>query len=120
MLNCVPQEIVVTANFLFHLSNFTDTWNKFFNKHPQVYVHFPTLLNMLKDRKLTGMDIRLITDAWEDNKVIPIPHGDDVAELPAIVSMDMAHPDNVRVYCYTFGEYVELRKNFSREDIGGF
>ncbi len=118
MLNCVPQEIAVTADYLLGLTK--EGWNRLFQGRRRVYIHWQTLLSKIHDVWISNDYIQRIIGLWEDNKLVPIPNSDNIAELPAIASLNYIYPDNVKVYCKTFGEYVELRKNFGREDIGGF
>jgi len=118
MLNCVPQEIAVTVNYLLDKSE--AGLKRLFEKYPRIYVHWPTLYEKIKGAWISNEIVHYLLEMWEEDKLIPIPHGDDIAELPAIVSLDYKYPDNVKVYCQTAGEYIELRKNFGKEDIGGF
>ena len=127
MLNCVPVEIAATINFFKQLTldQFV-SWVDFLYKKDvkRVYIHWPTLMEWLSNSTLHNNDfMKEIIDLWEMNFLYPIPLGnmsehEDKAELPAIVFLNnRIHPDNVRVYCGTFGEYVELRKHFGEEDV---
>jgi hypothetical protein len=121
MLNCVPRVRAATSKYILNrASEFNDNaWNNLLAT--PIYVHWPTLCNVLKDSTIeSNKTARRILAAWEDDKLIPIPHGEDADELPSIVRLDERFPDNVVVLCHTFGEYVNLRRNFGREDIGGF
>lgn len=121
MLSCVPRVRAATHDYLFdraqRLSD--NAWKNFLAE--SMYVHWPTICKHLKNKKINEDQIaRRILSAWEADKIIPIPHGDDCDELPSLVRLDECFPDNVYVFCLTFDEYVNLRKNFGREDIGGF
>ena len=121
MLNCVPRVRTATSNFIIDKAiNYQDClWKELIDT--PIYIHWPTICKQLHDCTLeTNQAARRILKAWEEDKLIPIPHGEDVDELPSIVRLDERYPDNVYVFCQTFGEYVYLRKNFGREDIGGF
>lgn len=124
MQSCVPQETIVTAKFLLGLAcnQFEHiTWSQFFTEHSYVWVHWPTLTKKIYNSEITNAYIRRIIEAWEANTVRPLPGYEYIAELPAIVQFqNVKHPDNVCVYCRTFGEYIELRKDFGKEDIGGY
>lgn len=124
MPSCAPQEVIVTVEFLLGLA--CDqlkriSWSQFFTKYSYVWVHWPTLTKRIYHSELTNTYIRRIIEAWEANIIKALPNYECVAELPAIIQFqNTTHPDNVYVYCRTFGEYVELRKNFGKEDIGGY
>lgn len=121
MLNCVPRVRAATSKYLINCADklSTDVWANFIST--PIYVHWPTIYETLKNSTLNYNKIACrILMAWENDKIIPIPHSDNDNELSSIVRLNDRFPDNVKVLCYTFGEYVELRKNFGKEDIGGF
>lgn len=122
MLNCVPIEVAATSNyFLSRSSDELFSWLIDLRKKDinHVYVHMPSLTECLNDAMLhTDSRARSIIELWENNILIPIPNADKKAELPAIVSLNTTiHPDNVRVYCGNFIEYIALRKYFGKEDV---
>lgn len=121
MLSCAPVEIAATINFIHSLTHEQFVkWVDFLTDKgvKRVYVHWPTLTNWLKDLTLhNNVFVKEIVELWEIDFLVQIPFEGD-AELPAIVYLNNhVHPDNVRVYCGTFGEYVELRKTFGKEDV---
>lgn len=121
MISCVPQERVATSDYIIDraINYQPNAWENLLAT--PLYVHWPSIVAKLKDHVIKDSQAaRRIMRAWEEDKLIPIPHGDDGDELPSIVRLDERFPDNVYVFCQTFGEYVYLRKNFGREDIGGF
>lgn len=121
MLNCEPQEIVITSNFLLDIASDKKVFYDFVGRHSRIWVHWQSVINKLKNCKLTNEYIRTIITAWETNILQEIPENKFIAELPAIVEfINQNFPDNAFCYCSTFGEYVNLRKNFGKEDIGGF
>lgn len=121
MLNCVPRVRAATSKYIInHSYNLSDNaWEKLTST--PTYVHWQTIYENLKGSILNDNKAACrILAAWENDKIIPIPHSDNDDEISSIVRLNDRFPDNVRVLCYTFGEYVELRKNFGKEDIGGF
>lgn len=123
MLNSVPVETVLTLNFIknticnyYPLIDFrTFLKNKKINNF---YIHFNSLIDWLKNSTFNNRIACEIRDLWEENILRPIPKADELAELPAIYQLnENIYPDNVQVYCGTFGEYVELRKHFGKEDV---
>ena len=119
MLHSVPQEIVITLKYLQSLCENEDKFYTTFNKTKHYYVHWQSVLNWLKNSSVCNNNIsRYILELWEEDILRPIPDTDNLAELQAIFHLnDTIYPDNVQVYCSTFGEYVELRKHFSKEDV---
>ena len=123
MLNCAPIEVVTTLEFLKRVDfDKFDRFCTFLSKQrglDHFYVHWQSVVNWLKDSSIRNNTMaNNIAELWEMDFIRPIPDADELAELPAILHLSNdIHPDNVRVYCGTFGEYVELRKHFGKEDV---
>lgn len=121
MLNCAPTVRAATSKYILSVAqHFSDNRWKNLLARP-LYVHWQTLINNLQEITISESKVaRRILKAWEEDLILPIPDGDNMDELPSIVSLNTRFPDNVRVLCQTVGEYVNLRKSFGKEDIGGF
>ena len=85
MLNCEPQEIVITSNFLLDIASDKKVFYDFVDRHSRIWVHWQSVINKLKNCKLTNEYIRTIITAWETNILQEIPENKFIAELPAIV-----------------------------------
>ena len=85
MLNCVPQEIVITSNFLLDIASDEKIFDDFIKRHSRIWVHWPSVVKKLKKSKLTNRYIRDIVVAWESNILQAMPTKKNIAELPAIV-----------------------------------
>lgn len=123
MISCAPKghQVALTANALIYLCKLPE--REFVNlasMFDKVWVHWPTVVEMLKEKYIEGnTEVRTILNLWDGDAILELP-GD--AELPAIAALNNTpgYEDNVSVYCATFGEYVELRKTYGQEDITYF
>ena len=107
MLNCAQPVRAATSKYILAKAyEYSDRrWFEFLDT--PIYIHWPTIYKTLKNSSIEHNETaRRILAAWENEKLLPIPHGEDGDELPSLVRLNERFPDNVIVYCYTFGEYV--------------
>ena len=119
------RELIITNNFIRDGLCHEDRWEVFFQHvvakyQGHVYIHWQSVYPWIKEMAFRGDDAwraRDFINYWEKDVIrsIPIECGD--AELPAIKAFRDNFKPKVRVIVGTVDEWLQLREDFSKEEL---
>ena len=127
MINSDPdgRTLIITNNFIRDGLCHEDRWEVFFQHvatkyQSHVYIHWQSVYPWIKEMSFRGDDAwraRNFINLWEKDVIRSIPTDCGDVELPAIKAFRDNYEPRVRVIVGTVDEWLQLREDFSKEEL---